>query len=332
MVRTYLPLRGNRSGGLALLLVVEIALIGLFNPGYLNLAGLLYAAQAFVEPGIVALGKTLVVIAGMIDISVGSLLGLVVVSVGFSSAAGLPLPLAMLLGVLVGVAGGTLNGIMITFFRLNSLVVTLGTLALFRGIALAISNAEAVSNFPDWFQFIGQGDLGVVPFQAVVFAILVVIFAVVLRRTAFGRLVYAVGANEMATRFSGKRPERIRLAIFALQGLLVGIAGNICCARISSARGNEGVGLEFTAITMVVFGGSRISGGHGSIIGTVLGGLVIWYLQDGLSFAGLSSDWGLLITGVFLLLGVLLNENWGRLRGLAAVLSARTANPVEIDP
>lgn len=327
-----LTARLDRNSGLALLFVLEIALISLLIPGYFSLSGLLFASQAFIEPGIVALGMTLVIVAGMIDISVGSLLGLVVVAVGFSFAAGLPMPLAMILGVLVGGAGGALNGFMITFFKLNSLVVTLGTLALFRGVALAISNAKAVSSFPDWFQFIGQGTLGPVPVQTVLFAALALIFAVLLRRTAFGRLVYAVGANETATRFSGRSPDRIRLVVFVLQGLLVGFAGIIYCARISSARGNEGVGLEFSAITMVVIGGSRITGGQGTVLGTVLGGLIIWYVQDGLSFAGVSSDWGLLITGVFLLVGVLLNENWGTIRNFIAALSGRGANPVNIDP
>jgi ribose/xylose/arabinose/galactoside ABC-type transport system permease subunit len=128
---------------------------------------------------------------------------------------------------------------------------------------------------------------------------------VTLRWTSFGRDVYAVGANEMATRFSGKSPDRIRFIVFTLQGLLVGIAGIIYCARVSSARGNEGFGLEFVVITMVVFGGSRITGGHGTILGTVLGGLIIWYIQDGMGYAGVSSDWGLLLTGVFLLGSVL---------------------------
>lgn len=304
----------NRNSGLALLFMLEIATLSLAIPGYFDVDGLLYASQGFIEPAIIALGMTLVIISGGIDISVGSLLALVVVSVGFSYDAGLPLPLSMLLGLAVGAAGGALNGLLITALRLNALVVTLGTLALFRGLALAISNANAVSSFPDWFQFIGQGTVGPLPFQMIIFVVLAMGFFVVLQWTVFGRDAYAVGANEVATRFSGRRPERVRLAVFTLQGVLVGIAGIIYCSRISSARGNEGFGLEFIVITMVVFGGSRITGGYGTIVGTILGGLILWYLQDGLSFAGISSDWGLLLTGLFMLAGVLINQNLTEIR------------------
>lgn len=304
----------SRTGGLAMLFILELALISALVPGYFSLDGLLYASQGFVEPGIIALGMTLVIISGGIDISVGSLLALVVVVVGFSYDAGLPLPLSMALGLLVGTIGGALNGAIITALRLNPLVVTLGTLALFRGIALAISNAEAVSTFPDWFQFIGQGNLGPLPFQMFIFLVLAIVIAVMLHWTPFGRWVYAVGANETVTRFSGSNPEKIRFTVYTLQGLMVGIAGIIYCARISSARGNEGFGLEFIVITMVVFGGSRITGGYGTILGTILGGVILWYLQDGLSFAGISSDWGLLLTGVFLIAGVLINGNLSTIR------------------
>jgi rhamnose transport system permease protein len=140
------------------------------------------------------------------------------------------------------------------------------------------------------------------------------LFFVLMQWTVFGREIYAVGANETATRFSGRDPNPIRFKVYALQGLLVGVAGVIYCARISSARGNEGFGLEFVVITMVVFGGSRISGGYGTILGTILGGMILWYLQDGLSFAGLSSDWSLLLTGMFLIAGVLLNQSLSEIR------------------
>lgn len=320
---TWLTLRSifaSRNAGLALLFVIEIATISLYVPGYFDIDGLLSASQGFMEAGIVALGMTLVIITGGIDISVGALMALVIVAVGFSYDAGLPLPLAIIIGLMAGTAGGALNGLIITYFRLNPLVVTLGTMALFRGIALAISNANAVSGFPDWFQFIGQGTIGAFPSQGVIFLALALMFIVLLRATAFGRHIYAVGANETATRFTGISPDRVRLIVFTLQGLLVAVAGIIYCARISSARGNEGFGLEFAVITMVVFGGSRITGGYGTVPGTILGGLIIWYVQDGLSFAGVSSDWGLLITGLFLIGGVLINENLSGLRTFLSFL------------
>jgi len=309
--------------GLLALFIGEIALMSALIPGYFSLDGLLFASQGFVEAGIIALGMTLVIVAGGLDISVGSLLGLVVVAVGYSSHAGLPLPFAMVVGLLAGTAGGALNGSIIALLRMNPLVVTLGTFALFRGIALAISNSLAVSGFPEWFQFLGQGTIGIVPIPLIVLVILAVVFHILLTQTLFGRVVYAVGSNALATQFSGRDPDRIRLAVYTLQGFLVGVAGILYCARVSSARGTEGLGLEFVVITMVIFGGARITGGHGSITGTVLGGLIIWYLQDGISFAGIRSDWGLVITGLFLLAGVLFNENRNALGVMFGLLTDR---------
>src|SRR3984893_19211016 len=160
---------------LSVLLLVEFAVFGAFKPAYLSLAGLLDASRAFVEAGLLALGMTLFIITGGIDVSVASLLALVSVSIGFSSAAGLPLPLALVFGLLVGVLGGLLNGLIVAALDLHPLVVTLGTMALFRGLAYAVTNANAVSTFPDWFAFIGQAYLGdLVPFQLIVWLVAIV--------------------------------------------------------------------------------------------------------------------------------------------------------------
>ena len=193
------------------------------------------------------------------------------------------------------------------------LVVTLGTFALFRGIAYAVSNADAVSNFPAWFEVFGQTYIaGMVPVQLVVFVAATLIAWVLLDHTRFGRYVTALGSNELASRFSGVETARIKIAVYTLCGLLVGIAGLIYTSRIFSARGNAGIGLELTVIAMVVLGGAKITGGSGSIAGTVLGVLILSYLQDGLVFAGVRSDWGLVVTGLFLIVGVFLNELFRR--------------------
>lgn len=299
----------GRTLSLIVILVVEIALLGAFVPGYLDLYGLLDATRLFSEAGLVALGMTFIILTGGIDLAVGSLMALVSVTIGFSYAAGLPLPLAIVAGVLVGVAGGLFNGLMITMLRLQSLVVTLGTFALFRGIAYSVSNADAVSGFPAWFELFGQTYVGgVVPVQLVVFIVATLLAWLLLDHTRFGRYVVAIGNNELASRFSGVETARVKVAVYALTGFLVGIAGLIYTSRISSARGNAGIGLELTVIAMVVLGGAKITGGSGSIAGTVLGVLILSYLQDGLVFAGIRNDWGLVVTGLFLIVGVFLNE------------------------
>ena len=314
------PLRGSswtnpfdrlgRTAVLAIIFLFQITLTSILVPGYFSVWGLLDATRAFVEVGFISLAMTLIIITGGIDLSVGALLALVSVTIGFSYQAGLPLGAASFLGVMVGVAGGTLNGLITTYFRLHPLVVTLGTFALFRGIAFAVSDADAVSNFPQWFSVFGQYKFGgMVPAQLVVLAICVVIFWLLLSKTPFGRYVYALGHNATASRFSGVATERVTVAVYAIMGLMVGLAGLVHTSRIFSARGNAGFGLELVAIAIVVLGGARILGGSGTIWGTVVGLLILSYLQDGLSFAGVRGDIGLTIIGVALILGVFLNEN-----------------------
>lgn len=299
----------NRTLGLALLFFVELAAISILVPGYLSVYGLLDATRQFTEAGLIALGMTLVIISGGIDLSVGSLLALVSVTIGFTTQAGLPLPLALLAGLMVGTLGGVLNGVMVTSLRLHPLVVTLGTYALYRGIAFAVSDANAVSSFPDWFGFFGQTTLfGLVPVQLLIFVVFTGIFAAILSRSRFGRYVYAIGSNELAVRFSGVSTARVKIAVYGLTGFLVGLAGIIYTSRLSTARANAGFGLELTVIAMVVLGGTKITGGSGTILGTILGVLILAYLQDGLVYAGVRSDWGLTVIGVFLIAGVFLNE------------------------
>jgi rhamnose transport system permease protein len=294
---------------LTLLLLLELALFGTLKPAYLSMAGLLDASRAFVEAGLLALGMTLVIITGGIDLSVASLLALVSVTIGFSSAAGLPLPLALVFGLLVGLLGGLLNGFIIAGLNLHPLVVTLGTMAFFRGLAYAVTNANAVSTFPDWFGLIGQAYLwDVVPFQLIVWLAAVVAIWVLLSRTSFGRYVYGLGVNERATVFSGVNAFNVKVAVYILSGFFAAIAAMIQTSRVFTARANAATGLELTVIAMVALGGTRITGGSGSILGTTLGVLILGYLQDGLGFVGVRNDWALVVTGIVLVIAVFANE------------------------
>ena len=304
----------TRTHGLALLLVVELAGLGVLVPGYLDPGSLLDTSRTFIETGILALGMTFVIVSGGIDLSVASLLALVSVVIGLSYQAGLPLPVAMLLGVATGIAGGLVNGAAVAYLGLHPFVVTLATMAIYRGAAYAISDAAAVSDFPLWFTNIGQSYFGggMVPAQLPVLVIAALACWLLLDRTTFGRRVYGIGANELATRFSGVPVERVKLAVYGLMGGLVSVAAIIQTGRVSTARANASMGLELPVIAMVVLGGTKITGGAGTIPGTVLGVLVLAYLQDGLVSAGVRNDWGLVIVGAFLIVGVLANEFFRR--------------------
>jgi rhamnose transport system permease protein len=309
MLRWPFRLRLGRICVLILLLWLELALFGALKPAYLSVAGLLDASRAFVEAGLLSLGMTLVVITGGIDLSVASLLALVSVTIGFSSAAGLPLALSLVFGLLVGLAGGLLNGLMIAGLTLHPLLVTLGTMAFFRGLAYAVTNADAVSTFPDWFAFIGQAYLeDLVPFQLIVWLVAVVAVWILLSKTSFGRYVYGLGVNERATVFSGVNACKVKVAVYTLSGFFAAIAAMVQTSRVFTARANAASGLELTVIAMVALGGTRITGGFGSILGTTLGVLILGYLQDGLSFVGVRNDWALVVTGIVLVITVFANE------------------------
>lgn len=309
-------LLANRTLLLAVFFILQMAALGYFIPGYLTIDGVLDTSRVFIEGGLLALGMTFVIITGGIDLSVASLLALVSVVIGFSFKAGLPLPVSMLLGVGVGVGCGLLNGAVVAYLGLHPLVVTLATMALFRGGAYVLSNAEAFSAYPQWFTNIGGYYLSdVIPAQLPVFAVLCVLAWVVLEKSPFGRKVYGLGENELAVRFSGINVAHLKLKVYGLMGFLVSIAAIIETSRISTSRANMALGLELPVIAAVVLGGTKVTGGYGTIAGTLLGLLILSYLQDGLQFGGISSDWGLVITGALLILGVLVNENLGRLRG-----------------
>lgn len=308
-LRGYLDnLKVSREIVLFAVLMVVVVVMSFLSPYFLTLSNLLNTSRLFTEIGLIALGMTLIIITAGIDLSVGSALALVSVAVGFSFAAGVPLPLAILLGLFVGLMAGAFNSFFVTQLDLHPLVVTLGTLALFRGIAFGLSDADAVSDFPPWFDYFGQFFIGPIPGQLLVFVVAVVVVWLILSRTRFGRYVYAIGHNEEAARFSGVPIRRVKIALYTGTGFLVALAAVIYTSRVSTARADSGTGLELDVIAAVVLGGASIYGGKGTIAGTVLGLLIISTLRNGLVLAGISSTWQLFMLGLLLIAAVFFNE------------------------
>ena len=305
-------MRLSREVVLLGVLIVLMIVMSLLSPLFFTIGNLLNTSRFFVEVGLMALGMTLIIITGGIDLSVGSNLALVSVAVGFSYAAGLPLPLAIVFGLIVGLAAGLFNGLFITLLDLHPLVVTLGTFALFQGLAYGLTKAEAVSDFPGWFAYFGQAYFGPVPLQLFIFVLAVVVVWLILSRTRFGRYVYAIGNNEEAARFSGVPVRKVKLALYSGIGLLVAMASVIYTSRVYTARGDSGLGLELDVISAVVLGGASIYGGSGTIGGTVLGVLIIATLRNGLVLAGVPSTWQVFVLGILLLVAVFLNEFFRR--------------------
>jgi rhamnose transport system permease protein len=274
---------------------------------------LLNQGRLMAEVGLVALTMTFVIVSAGIDLSVGSILGLVAILLGvFWHNIGLPLPLAMVLGLAVGALAGFVNGLIITRFSVPPLIATLATLALYRGLAEGISQARSVRGYPEWFFELGQGELLGVPVQVWIFIIAVAIAAGILGLTIFGREVYSIGANEIAAHFSGIRVDRVKLLIYTASGFVAALAAIVFVSRVSTTRSDMGTGLELDVITAVVLGGTSIFGGRGTIIGTVLGLFLMQALKNGLALAGVKGDGTIVIIGIVLIGATLISNLFRR--------------------
>ncbi|MCM5558092.1 ABC transporter permease [Pleomorphomonas sp. JP5] len=300
---------------LALLLVLALALSANLSDRFFTVDNLLNQGRMLTEVGIIAIAMTFVIITGGIDLSVGSILGLSAITLGVVwKTLGVPLPLAMVVAVLAGAVCGAVNGVIIIKSRMPPMIATLGTLALYRGLAEGISQARSVRGYPEWFFVLGQGEFFGVPTQLWVFGLLVVVAAIILGYMTFGRVTYAVGANETAARFSGMNVDRAKLLIYTASGSMAALAAVIFVSRVSTTRSDMGMGIEMDAISAVVLGGTSIFGGRGTMIGTLLGILLIQTMKNGLTLAGVKGDGTIIVIGSILILTILISNLVNRKR------------------
>lgn len=296
-----------REMGLLIVLICLSIGMSLLSPYFLDFENLMDLTRHLAEIGIIACGMTFIIMSGGIDLSVGSLLGLCGIVLGYTwQSYGALAALVMVL--VVGLLGGSINGALITRLRLPPLVVTLATMALYRGGAMIISKAQPVSEFPEWFEFIGQGYLGFVPAQLPVWLLLVVLSMIVVAKTPLGRYVIAVGDNERAARFAAIPTMKLTFFLYAATGVLCALASVIYTSRFSTAKADAGMGLELEVITAVVLGGTSITGGRGTILGTFLGVLILGCARNGLNLAGISSVWQAILAGTLLIVTAILNN------------------------
>ena len=294
---------------LSVILIAALATLASITDTFCTTANLLNQGRLVAEVGLVALPMTFIIITGGIDLAVGSMLGLAAITLGVGwKNVGLPLPLAIPSSILVATAAGYFNGLLITKLRVPPLIMTLATLALFRGLAEGISQARSVRGYPDWFFVLGQGEIAGVPSQLWILLVAIVVFWVVLTRTTFGRALYAIGHNETAARFSGIPVDRIKLSIYTASGFMSGLAGWIFVSRVSTTRSDMGTGLELDVIAAVVLGGTSIFGGIGTIAGTVLGFTLIQLLKNGLALTGVKGDATIVVMGTVLILSILITN------------------------
>jgi len=291
---------------LTVILLVLVWLGARLSPVFLSAQNFANLTVAEMEIAIIAIPMTLIIIAGEIDLSVESMAGLSSAVLGFLWAAGVPLAVGIPAVLAVGVLGGLLNGILVTRAGLPSLVVTLGTLALFRGLASVVLGPRAISNFPPAFTALGFGNVPgtPVPWPLVVFALLAGVVALGLHRTWLGRQVFAVGKNQAAARYSGVPVVRLKTALFMLSGVLSALAGVILTSRLSSARSDAGTGMTLAVVTAVLLGGVNIFGGSGTIPGVVLAVFTLAVLQNALRLADVSTELQSISVGLLLIVSV----------------------------
>jgi rhamnose transport system permease protein len=306
----------RHEGILLIILIVSLLLLATRTDRFLTAENLLNQGRLMAEVGLVALPMTFIIITGGIDLSVGSVLGLCAIVLGVSwQNLGLPLELAIVVTLATGALAGAVNGWFITRVGVPPLIMTLATLALYRGLAEGISQAHSVRGYPEWFFRLGQGDVLGVPTQLWLLLLAIVVSAIVLARTTFGRSLYAIGNNEVAARFSGIPVDRYKLIIYSLSGLLAGLAGYIFVSRVSTTRSDMGTGLELDVIAGVVLGGTSIFGGTGTILGTVLGVILIQLLKNGLALTGVKGDATIVVIGSVLILSILITNAIQHRRG-----------------
>ena len=289
------------------LLIASIVYGSVTASGFFTGANLNSILSDMAEISIIAMPLTLVIVAGEIDLSVASVLGLTSALMGSLWNHGWPMELIIPFVVVMGALAGALNGVLITRLGLPSLAVTIGTLALYRGLAYVILGDQAVADFPAKFTDWGFGSFAgtQIPNPTIVFVVLAVLFGIVLHRTGIGRSIFAMGANEEAARFSGVRVKRIKLWLFVITGAASAIAGIIYTFRFASARADNGAGLELSVVAVVLLGGVSIFGGRGHLLGVIAAILLLGTIRNALTINDVSAEVLTIVTGSLLLLSVL---------------------------
>ncbi|RCW69807.1 ABC transporter permease [Saliterribacillus persicus] len=290
---------------LILLIIAIFTMNSSLSPYFLNYISITDATMTFLDKAFIVFPMVMIMIMREIDISVGSTVALSSVVMAVAYNAGVPMVLAIMICLLVGALCGLFNGFLLVKYKeLSAVIVTLSTMILYRGIAYMILENQSSGGFPMWFSFFGWGYVGTIPFILILFLLLAVIFVLVLQKTIFGRHIYAIGSNPIASRFSGVKVDRVKLIVFTLAGLMAAITAVFLTSRMGSTRPNVANMYELDVIAMVALGGISTAGGKGKMLGAILAVFVIGYLQYGLGLINVPAQSLLVIIGLLLIISV----------------------------
>jgi len=311
--------------GLLLFILIVVIVFNTFStPHYLLVENQINLFELHIEKIIVALIMTFIIINAEIDLSVGSVMGLAGCVMAFMFERGVPFGVSLIAGLLTGVLAGAINGFMVSYVGLSSLIVTLAGLIGFRGFAHVLLENRSVGNYPAWFDRLGQQPLiGPFPLAMIIFFILLIIALIILQWSGVGRYVFVIGYNREVARYSGVNVRRVKMTLFIVSGFVAAFAGLLLAARLGSMRGDTAQGTELDAITMVLLGGVSIFGGTGSLYGVLLSILIILNLRNGMGLLNITGETQTGVIGALLILSVLVpnigrgvRDAWNRRRRL----------------
>ncbi len=298
--------------GILLAFVIICAILAMTSPRFLTVGNLTIILTQVSINALLAFGVTFVIITGGIDLSLGSMVAVTGVTAAlFAHPDTYPLIVPLFVALAAGVAMGGFNGLVITRSKVPPFIVTLGTMTIGRGLALILSKGRPISNLSDAFNFIGGGQVFGIPFPIIILVVVFVLCSVLLKKTIWGRYMYAVGGNEQAARASGIAVAKVKMLVYTLCGALAALAGIVLTSRITTGQPNAGQGFELDAIAAAIIGGTSTSGGSGTMTGTLIGALLIGVITNGLDLLNVTSYYQEVVMGV-IIIGAVVLDGLGR--------------------
>lgn len=313
----FISIFKNNAGIIAVLLIICV-IVALSTDKFLTSSNLVSVLRQISINTFIALGMTMIIILGHIDLSVGAIVAMSgTLTVGFIVNQGVPVGAAILIGLVLGALAGFISGWIVSTFRVPAFIITMSMMNIASGIAYVYTGGQSTRIKDDFFVAIGTGYLfNVIPLPVVYMIILILVFSFLLRKTKFGVYIYAIGGNREAARLSGVPIKKVEIIVFTLTGLLSAFAGIVLASRMYSGQPSVGSGYEMDAIAACVLGGTSMAGGKGKISGTVFGAMVIGIISNGLNLIGVSSYWQLIVKGLIIAFAVLLDAQKDKLAAL----------------
>ncbi|WP_216598239.1 ABC transporter permease [Ruegeria sp. HKCCD6119] len=292
---------------LIVLIAAIIIVMSNVNPYFLSFSNFRAVAVGMAPTAIIVIGMAILLASGGFDLSVGSVMALSSTVVAMLLLIGMPIPLAVVCGLVLGGIVGVVNGLLVTGLGINPLIATLGTMSIARGIALVLTEGFSVSSLPASFAWIGKADIGGFPVIVLFTILLVVLFDLAVRHTRFFRQVYFIGANEKAAMLSGIHVTRVRIILYALTGILAALAGVLLASRLMSGTPTAGNGIELQVLAAAVIGGASLRGGEGTILGAFLGVVFVALINNTMTMLAVSIYWQMIVIGGVLVTAVALD-------------------------